>query len=310
MMWCGRRDLNPRSPAWKASSEYQSCNMVYHSDGSSDKRVKSGKLIKPAEPEFRQWLAKKVTERTLRDLMSYFGKLPKVIEYSRVPKLVKNKWYASVLSKIAQFLWETGRIGIEDRERIKALVRGSVKRGDRRVHTPEVKAGDVASSIKSVSRVDYRLVYEVMGYSGGRLKEACYLLNNSHRFRAVDLGEAVRVVMGYNRGFKRCEYLYLPKELWLRIRAGKWNVSAKNVTTYARKNKLILPKLVRKFHYQVMEDLGVDKEVRAFIQNRYSEITVSDEAYSKLVTRADQAYVNKILPRLQETLERASRLCW
>ena len=38
------------------------------------------------------------------------------------------------------------------------------------------------------------------------------------------------------------------------------------------------------------------------MQNRYMGLTVGDTNYSKLVLRADKAYVEKVLPKLRKVL--------
>lgn len=62
--------------------------------------------------------------------------------------------------------------------------------------------------------------------------------------------------------------------------------------------------MLRKLHYQLMEDLEIDLELRELIQNRYAKIenVVGLTNYSKIVLRADQAYVQRILPELRRRL--------
>ena len=264
---------------------------------------KGGKIIKPDRADFEAWLSRKI-KHSLKDYMSVFDKLPTVINFRDIPRLVKNKWYANILRKIAEYLWEVKAISLEDKERIKALVKSVQPRekGKKKGKAPEVPFSEVVGTIKKISRRDYRLVYLVMAYSGARLDEACHLVNNAGRFEAVYLGEAVRVNMGYNRGYKICEYLWMPEFLYRIILRANLKVTDKNVSTYARKRGLLRPKLVRKAHYQLMEDLGISKEIRDFIQNRYSDLGVSEESYSKIRARADQAYEEVVLPKLNELL--------
>ena len=151
-----------------------------------------------------------------------------------------------------------------------------------------------------------------MYYSGARLEEACYLLRNLLRFRKqlpqrefkalgyVDLDEAVRINIHWNRGRKRCEHLWVPKTLFSSLKP--MNIEAKSVSTYVRKHELLLPKFMGKLHYQILEDLIEDVSLRNFMQNRYKELTVGDINYSKLVLRADKAYVEKVLPKLRGIL--------
>lgn len=71
----------------------------------------------------------------------------------------------------------------------------------------------------------YRLMYLVMYYSGARAAEAEHLIRTARELRPVTfdqaleyrgytpIGRSVRVALHFNRGKKRCEFLWLPA--WL-----------------------------------------------------------------------------------------------
>jgi len=127
----------------------------------------------------------------------------------------------------------------------------------------------------------------------------------------VDLGSAVRVAMHFNRGKKRCEYLWLPRGVLEEARSWRGEApSARRLSYYIRNIRrrtgldLAPPKMLRKHHYQLMEDLEIDLELRELIQNRYAKIenVVGLTNYSKILLRADQAYIEKILPELRRRL--------
>ncbi len=298
----GPRGFEPRTTGLEGQNAWRSAPSVYPSDDVKPSDFKGGKIRKPPKRDFQAWLSRKVTLKTLKQLMSYFDKLPDEFAFKDIPRLVKNKWYANVLRKIAQYLWEVRQLSLEDRERVFALVKGSVPKKVRQAKAPEVSMREVVESLRKIKREDYRMVYLIMAYSGARLEEACYVLNKRGDFKAVRLGDAVRLHVAYNRGRKRCEYLWLPYSLYLEIRNRKWDVYSKNVTGYAKKFGIIWPKLVRKAHYQFMEDLEIPKDVRDFIQNRYSGLDTSGESYSKIRARADKTYQKTILPKLREVV--------
>ena len=156
-------------------------------------------------------------------------------------------------------------------------------------------------------------IYKVMYYSGARLSEAIYLIRNIEEFRRnrlpekdfksigyIDLDEAVRINVHWSRGYKRCDFLWLPKDLFEEL--VKTMIDRRNVSKYAERHSLLKPKYVRKLHYQILEDLIEDVSLREFMQNRYEKLRVGDTNYSKLVLRADKTYVGKILPRLKSYL--------
>ena len=297
--------------AGRVASEFMA--MVYHSDGGVSNTGISGKLILPNWGSFSKWLGKQVSARTLRDYESYYHKLPQVIVVDQIPSLIKNKWYRNVLSKVIEYLWETGRLSTDTRERLKALVKRSLGVEERRkVKSREVALNEVLNALSFLKnrRPDYYLVYIVMYYSGVRLEEACYFLRNINRFRVrverpepigyVDLGRAVRVNVHWNRGKKRCEHLWLPKQLFFSL--SRLDVNAKDVSDYAKKHNILRPKYMRKYHYQVLEDLVEDISLRNFMQNRYTKLTIGDMDYGKVIKRADQTYTNIVLPILEKNL--------
>ena len=276
-----------------------------------------GKVIRlPPVERFKEWLGRQVSESTLKAYINYyFAKLPGEICLEDLPKLVTSSWMYKLLSKIVEYLWEVGELSFEDKERIRSLIRRSFSRKSRKeVSAPIVSVEEFLETISYLRKHDphYFLAYRIMFYSGARLQEACWLIGNiglfhvklpQREFRVrgcVDLGEAVRLNVHWNRGFKRCSHLWLPKKVFYEIKPV--TVSSRAVSYYARDHGLMQPKLVRKLHYQILEDLIEDVSLRDFMQNRYMGLTVGDTNYSKLVLRADRAYVEKVLPKLRKVL--------
>jgi len=310
--------LNPGPPDPQSVSAHGSYNIGFPSNVGSDGRFIGGKVIVlPGEEEFKQWLRKSISPGTLRDYMSYFRKLPKLIPYGKIPGIVKNKYYRVVLNEIAEFLWETGKISWEDKERIKALTRkASGTPRSKKVRNVVVDAEEFLETMKYLRQHNplAHRIYEIMYFSGCRLEEAAYLLANvkmffrklpQREFKAlgyIDLGEAVRINIHYNRARKRCEHLWMPKQLFLSLKP--ISVKPKKISDYVKARGLLRPKLVRKLHYQTLEDLIEDVSLREIMQNRYEKMTVGDTNYSKLILRADKAYTEKILPKLNNNLRR------
>ncbi len=275
-----------------------------------------GTLPWPPRDAFREWLGQRVHPRTLRDYMLYYDRLaaryPGGLPLGAVQELARQKWPRYVVRKVAQYLWATGVISLEEKARIEYLARAPKTLEAPRA--PRVTVEELRLSLSRLRDARYRLAYLVMYYSGARVEEAARLIRiageleelpREQALRAVGyvrLGEAVRVAMHYNRGRKRCDHLWLPHWLLEELRSHGLELSARALSTYARRHGAMPPKLVRKLHYQLMEELEVDKEIRDLIQNRPSGLSVGDIHYSRVLYRADHEYEHHILPYLEQQL--------
>ncbi len=259
-------------------------------------------LKKPEPHQFFNWLSARVSPVTLEEYKRYFEKIPQTFGIKELlESREKTKWYRYTYSKIIEYLWMIGKIGFEDKERIRALLRvpGS---SSKKISSIKVNPFDFKRTIEYLSsqRPEIALVYEVMYYSGARLEEAVHLIRNVHEKPIVKLEGAVRVIMNHNRGSKRCDFLYIPENLYEKIIYNNWKMpNPKAITTYIRKKKLLLPKLVRKLHMQLMKQIGIDYEIRNFIQNRVSKLSVGERHYEALLSDTDRVY-----PRIVRELGR------
>ncbi len=288
----------------------------------------TGKILKlPGKREFLDWLG--VNQSTKRDYSRYYDKLatlyPQGIPFHVIPELSANKWQRNLVRKLAEYQWAQGRISWEDKLRIEALAKPPKGSQARRIQSILYTVEDLKRTLELVQEPRYRLLYIIMYYSGARITEAIELLRiakeldsirleEARRRRGyVVLGESVRVAMHYNRGRKRCEYLWMPKWLLELVMAQSEkgvHVTSDGARSYYRDLKvkhptvkLMPPGDVRALQYQILEDLEVDLEIRYVIQNRYSRLTVSELHYSKILRRADEAYEQRILPFLEEKLK-------
>ncbi len=278
-----------------------------------------GTLPWPPREEFQEWLGHRVHPRTLRDYMRYYDRLraryPQGLSPNNIQELSRQKWSRYVIRKIAQYLWATGIISYEERSRIEYLARAPKRLEAPRA--PRVTFELFRESLEKLEDPRYRLAYLVMYYSGARVEEAARLIQIAGELEElpreqalrsigyVRLGRSVRVAMHYNRGRKRCDFLWLPEWLFELVRKAEYKINARALSTYARKHAAMPPKLVRKLHYQLMEELEVDKELRDVIQNRPSGLSVGDIHYSRVIERADAEYEQRILPYLEERLRAA-----
>ena len=309
----GIAGLGDMQPTYKNNSK-QSGNS--QSDDPSNGTRALGILLWPDREAFRGWLAQRVHPRTLRDYMLYYDRLqaryPQGLPFEAVQELARQKWPRYVIRKVAQYLWATGRISLEERARIEFLARAPKSLEAPRA--PRVTIEQLRGSLGKLRDARYRLAYLIMYYSGARVEEAVRLIQiageleeipREQALRSVGyvrLGKSVRVAMHFNRGRKRCDFLWLPAWLFEMIRAARFELNARALSTYARKHGAMAPKLVRKLHYQLMEELEIDKEIRDLIQNRPGGLSVGDIHYSRILERADEWYEHRILPFLEERL--------
>ena len=280
-----------------------------------------GTLPFPPREAWLSWL--QVEEQTRRAYASYYDKLraryPQGIPLSEIPELSRAKWYRYTIRKIAQYAWLQGLIPLELKARAEELAKAPSTRET--PHAPEVSIDDLKRTLELLEDPRYRLMYIIMYYSGARLTEAEHLIRVARELKPVTfdqaleyrgyivLGNSVRVALHFNRGKKRCDYLWIPEWLFQLLRGyEKEPPRARALTSYVRNKKsregldLLDPKLVRKLHYQLMEQLEIDKDVREIIQNRIGRTTVGDIAYSRILRRADEAYEARILPNLEARL--------
>ena len=305
------------------------------------------KIPLPEPNQFGEWLlgSRKIAESTAKDYLSYLERLRReygeTIPVSVFPQLKNNSWMHRLLRLVTRYAWEHGWINAEDRDRALSML--SLRGGRRRrLKAPIVELENATFTIRLLEAVAerlriarlYHLMYLIMYYSGARGEEAEYLIRVAPELEPIthergieatgyiDLGEAVRAALHYNRGNKRCEYLWLPAWLLeaarqankllqeLEEKEGRRIDLSRRLSYYINnlrkrnedlKPKLLPPKMLRKLHMQVMEDLEISLEIRVVIQNRYDLIgdVVSLTNYSKILLRADQAYVEKILPALR-----------
>ncbi|NPA97993.1 MAG: hypothetical protein GXO43_01305 [Crenarchaeota archaeon] len=129
----------------------------------------------------------------------------------------------------------------------------------------------------------YRTVYKYLLYTGLRLREAVYLLRNIDRLRKTRLDGFYRVELDLERRTKKAYVAYTP-EIPPRIL-----ITDKEVSEYARRNKLLAPKYIRKFVSTQMAKLGIPENAIDFIQGRIPEKIIRKH-YLDLLALADMHY--------------------
>jgi len=246
-------------------------------------------------PEFRSWLIlkRKIKESTARDYINALRKLEgKVITPRSLIKLYgKSKYYVLALRLYVQFLEDLGYISEE--ESSFWLKRLKVRRRSK-VDVREVKEEEVRRAVKTIrgaERHDIELAYLIMLFSGCRLSEAIELINSfdSSRLHKVNNDYSRYGLMKTDKS-KRALWLYLPNSLIDLLKERKYKISRRAVTEFARRNKILAPKYIRKFFYQKAYEVLHDRELVDFYQGRVSRLSIGSRHYDSLLSRADKEY--------------------
>ena len=110
-----------------------------------------------------------------------------------------------------------------------------------------------------------------------------------------------RYYMGLREGTKPCEWIYFSLSSLNLLQAFvPRHINRHQVSKYARRHGLILPKFVRKVAWRLMIK-AMSREVARFIQSRFGELRVSEARYEDLLGEADENYP-KYLKYLSSTL--------
>jgi len=253
------------------------------------------------DEKFWDYLVKdrQLDTRTARDYMNYLKKLNgKTINYNLYLEIVGNKWKVKLVRIFLDYLFKTGKITWEEKEKLKSIFK--VKKNNSNAGLNEYKV-DVDGLIERTITMRaglYKLILELLLYSGLRLSEAVRLLREWSEERLECFGDICRYRMGWVRGRKRCDYVFFPKKLLPKIlkhvhRIGQYKTVRKDIyDEYGIKAKDF-----RKLHYRLCRNV-LEKEVCAFFQSRTANLDVSDRHYDELLSKSTERY-----PRLVEKID-------
>ncbi len=157
--------------------------------------------------------------------------------------------------------------------------------------------------MESTTRFTY-IEYRVMLESGARFEHVLLMLEKwsptetievpgtsivTRRLVCVD-SSFCRYYMGLRGANKPCEWIYFSREtLELIEKMAPRHINRHQVTKYAKRNGLLLPKYMRKITWRLMIK-AMSREAARFIQSRFGELRVSKARYEDLLGEADQQY--------------------
>jgi len=217
----------------------------------------------------------------------------------------ENKWLRNVFRHYVQYLYYLRKIPPETYGWVMEVVPSRSYRLDVRPYPISLEDLVKTLSYLRESHELYYLVYRLMLEGGLRLSHTLYLIDNYKPREVVEINglgiDTPRLVCFEGRGFcryylgireaaKPCEWAYFSTNTLrlLEEYAGS-AVNRNSVRKYAGRNKLLLPKYVRKAAWRVMIK-AMPREVARFIQSRLGELKISEARYEDLLSEADNYY--------------------
>jgi len=260
------------------------------------------------------------TEETLRYYKSLFMKHLEGRELSRElaeeVARYRNKWLRNVFRHYIQYLFFKRAISGETYGWIMEYVSSRSYKVEPKIY--EINIDDLRKTLEYLKRNHnlYYTIYQLMLYSEARLQHVLKLVREWNPDQLVYIPmldqDSKRLVCFENRGFcryylglrggsKPCEWIYMPKELVPLIERYRGARRRKDtIARYARKNRLIFPKMLKKINWRILART-VERDVAGFIQSRCGELSISEAVYENLLEKADQEYP-KALEELKKIL--------
>jgi len=155
----------------------------------------------------------------------------------------------------------------------------------------------VILAFEKVEDERYRILFKLLAFSGIRLKEAVYLLNNLDEERIITNGEIAKYPLSLERKTKRVFYAYMPKEFVNEVERMDLE------ETRARQHiaRQLPSKYLRKWNYNFLILNYVPESVADYIQGR-APSTIGSMHYLAKTQQADIWYA-KVVPKLLEILK-------
>jgi len=217
----------------------------------------------------------------------------------------KNTWLRNVFRHYIQYLYFRRRISPEAFGWIMEVVPSRSYKLDVRPY--RIKLEDVKGTLEYLRQHHqaYYTIYRVMLESGARFGHVLKMIAEWSPGETVEvLGTGLtseRLVCFEDKGFcryymglrgpeKPCEWIYFSTETLKLVEsiAGK-HINRHQVTKYAKRHNLVLPKYMRKISWRLMIK-AMPREIVRFAQSRLGELRVSEARYEDLLGETDESY--------------------
>lgn len=225
----------------------------------------------------------------------------------------ENRWLRNVFRHYIQYLYLKRRVSPEAFGWVMEAVPSRSYRLSVRPY--QIRVEDVKSTLDFLreNHEVYYAVYRLMLESGIRRDHAVKLIegwnpkeeveiDDTFTKRLVTLQGFSRYYLGLREGNKPCDWVYFSNDtLKLIEKISPRHINKDQVTRYARRNNLVLPKYIRKVSWRLLIEV-MPREIARFIQSRFGELKISEARYEDLLTEADQ-YYTKYLELLENKVE-------
>ena len=276
--------------------------------------------------DFEQFMMERKKRRKVRDpeTVKYYRSLfEKYLEGKELSEQLidyvvshSNKWLRNVFRHYIQYLYYKRRISPETFGWIMEVVPSRSYRLDVRPYRIDLEDVKKVLNYLKQHHQTYYAIYQAMLESGARFVHVLKMMAEWSPSETVEIpGTGIvskRLVCFEDRGFcryymglrgpeKPCEWVYFSLNTLeiLKGIAGK-KINRYQITKYAKKHNLVLPKYMRKVAWRLMVKT-MSREVARFIQSRFGELRVSEARYEDLLGEADKDYL-KYLRYLSDVL--------
>ena len=216
-----------------------------------------------------------------------------------------NKWLRNVFRHYIQYLYFKRRISPETFGWIMEVVPSRSYKLDVRPY--QISLEDLKKTLEFLGEKHqlYYTIYRVMLESGARFEHVLKMFEGwspeeiievpgldivTKRLVCFEDRSFCRYYMGLRGSEKPCEWIYFSTET-LKVLKGilPKHINRHQVTKYARRHGLLLPKYLRKVSWMLMVKT-MSREVAMFIQSRFGELRISEARYEDLLSEADEHY--------------------
>ena len=216
-----------------------------------------------------------------------------------------NKWLRNVFRHYIQYLYLKRKISPETFGWIMEVVPSRSYKLD--VRSYQISLEDLRKTLAFLKEKHqlYYTIYKAMLESGARFEHVLRMFEKWNPSEVIEIPGlniiTKRLICFEDRGFcryymglrgseKPCEWIYFSADtLKLLWEFAPKHVNRHQISKYAKRHNLVLPKYMRKASWRLMVK-AVPREVARFIQSRFGELRVSEARYEDLLGEADEAY--------------------
>ena len=245
---------------------------------------------------FIAWLHQRVSREHAKKMISYLdryvnGKVDINVILSLFNVERGKRHLRMALRNLFNFCEETGILDFNSLMIYRKLVK--IPKGGIDTYRPPTE-----KVLRDYMRIDmekYRILYELLCYSGIRIREAVHMLRSYDESSLITYKNFAKYPLNYLRKTKNVYFVYMLLKFAEKLE--KIDVTISGVESYFKRRKIRL-KYLRKWHYNFLFRRGVPADVVDFIQGR-SPINVGAMHYLAREASADEWY-SKVADELYE----------